>query len=804
MTSLGLYEEWQEELEAESYNIGRKRLVAFLKEQDAATMPSDWPDEYLSAFYLFKVEGPIERAIDLQGRATQRGHKNPLRDPVAVLGAHVVAYVTLVEIVGRIAEHTSYSAACMRIADRLGREAANRGHSRESVTGTCDDPLEEEKQWITLGHALISIAQHVGLVEVTNKRHGKGKGKGVREEKLVHASSWSLDNLSRLRACGGQMLVKPLPMVETPTKWERSVRGGYKYERRQRYSIVKNMSKQYRNAVEQSLTPVVFDALNGLQATDWKINGQVLNVAQAIAESGSEAAGIVEIPVKPERGDLPSHAWRRVKDEWKNRKAKATKARTILAGAERLKGAPAIYFPMSLDFRGRIYPIPNPDFSPIGPDLGKGLLTFAHPKPLGDMGEFWLKVHGARLLGTDDEGVKLDRMPFRDRAAFIDSIEDRLRAVVQDPLGMTWWQDKDDPFQLLAFCFELDALCSWRDQGERVEDFLSCLPVHMDGSCNALQHYSAMFRDEVTGASVNLLEGDAPLDHYSNVLRELEATVTKEAAVANPHAVAWAGSGLLDRKLVKGPAMTDNYGATDHRILEVVQEHVKGALTWEDCYWLTRRLREALNSAAPAARSGRLWLEDRAKRIARKGHIVEWVVPVTGFRVRQARSGKDGHFKINKGKRIPRQFSVPEFVWEGDNEGGETLIVVDHPYSYKPASQATLETIDQKKQSTGVAANVIHSLDAAALMLTIQAAFKEGITCFAAVHDSYGTHAGDTEKLRRITREQFVRLYSRDVAADLERQFLEQAGDATDELVPMPEQGTLDIRQVLKSPYFFG
>ena len=58
------------------------------------------------------------------------------------------------------------------------------------------------------------------------------------------------------------------------------------------------------------------------------------------------------------------------------------------------------YFPHSLDFRGRAYPIP-PHLNHVGSDLCRGLLLFAEGKPLGERGLFWLKVHLANLMGQD-------------------------------------------------------------------------------------------------------------------------------------------------------------------------------------------------------------------------------------------------------------------------------------------------------------------------------------------------------------------------------------------------------------------
>ena len=41
------------------------------------------------------------------------------------------------------------------------------------------------------------------------------------------------------------------------------------------------------------------------------------------------------------------------------------------------------------------------------------------------------------------------------------------------------------------------------------------LPVHQDGSCNGLQHYAALGRDEAGGEQVNLMPRERPGDVYT-------------------------------------------------------------------------------------------------------------------------------------------------------------------------------------------------------------------------------------------------------------------------------------------------
>ena len=63
---------------------------------------------------------------------------------------------------------------------------------------------------------------------------------------------------------------------------------------------------------------------------------------------------------------------------------------------------------------------------------------------------------------------------------------------------------------------------------EGPENFISHIPVHQDGSCNGLQHYAALGRDEYGGTYVNVVPGEAPQDVYSEI-----ATLVEEKRAAD-------------------------------------------------------------------------------------------------------------------------------------------------------------------------------------------------------------------------------------------------------------------------------
>jgi DNA-directed RNA polymerase len=92
-------------------------------------------------------------------------------------------------------------------------------------------------------------------------------------------------------------------------------------------------------------------------------------------------------------------------------------------------------------------------------------------------------------------------------------------------------------------------------------------------------------------------------------------------------------------------------------------------------------------------------------------------------------------------------------------------------------------------------------MDAAHMMMTINRLYASGLRHFAMVHDSYGVHACDVELLNRVLREEFVKIYFEPVLQN----FLEQQRKAHPGLVlpDPPQRGSLDIRQVVQSDYFF-
>ena len=115
------------------------------------------------------------------------------------------------------------------------------------------------------------------------------------------------------------------------------------------------------------------------------------------------------------------------------------------------------------------------------------------------------------------------------------------------------------------------------------------------------------------------------------------------------------------------------------------------------------------------------------------------------------------------------------------------FIVIMNRCSYLEL-QATLK---KSKQKTGASPNIVHSLDAVHLTMTVHDA-PYSVTV---VHDSFGCHAGNMNHMFKHVREKFVELYKMDPLTHILSQM------NAEHLIP--KKGNLDVRRVLESDFAF-
>jgi len=116
--------------------------------------------------------------------------------------------------------------------------------------------------------------------------------------------------------------------------------------------------------------------------------------------------------------------------------------------------------------------------------------------------------------------------------------------------------------------------------------------------------------------------------------------------------------------------------------------------------------------------------------------------------------------------------------------------------------------VSKYRQRTALPPNFVHSLDATHMLMTCLACTmpdprrgRSHAMAFAAVHDSFWTHAADTDDLHWHIRDQFVDLYKRPILEDF-KETTEHLFPGI-RLPPLPETGDLDLEVVRDAPFFF-
>ncbi|XP_031492088.1 DNA-directed RNA polymerase 1B, mitochondrial-like [Nymphaea colorata] len=658
---------------------------------------------------------------------------------------------------------------------------------------------DDSEPWGTEGHAKIGCRLIELLIETAYIQPPLDQGADgppdIRPAFRHSLKSASKDNVNNSRRYGviecdplvrkglertaRHMVIPFMPMLVRPLSWTGYDKGAYLFlpSHVMRTHGVRQQREAVKNTPREQLQSV-FEALDTLGSTKWRVNKRVLAIIDRIWASGGNLAGLVDcrdvpLPEKPDTED--DEVLKKWKWKFKNAKKESSERHSLrcdvelkLSVARRMKDEEGFYYPHNLDFRGRAYPM-HPYLNHLGSDLCRGILEFAEGRPLGKSGFHWLKIHIANLYGG---GV--DKLSYDGRLTFVENHLDDIFDSADRPLeGSRWWLGAEDPFQCLAACINLsEALRS-----SSPETTISHVPVHQDGSCNGLQHYAALGRDKLGAAAVNLVAGEKPADVYSGIAARVLEIMQKDAQKDPTNNPSAARARLLvdqvDRKLVKQTVMTSVYGVTYIGARDQIKKRLKERATLPDeqvfgasCY-AARTTLTALEEMFQAARAIMSWLGDCAKVIATENESVRWITPL-GLPVVQP-------YK-QKGRCLVKT----------------SLQVL--------ALQRETDKVMIKRQRTAFPPNFVHSLDGSHMMMTAIACKKAGLN-FAGVHDSYWTHACDVDKMNRILREKFVELYEQPILESLLEGFEKSFPNL--QFPPLPDRGNFDLKEVLQSTYFF-
>ena len=587
-----------------------------------------------------------------------------------------------------------------------------------------------------------------------------------------------------------------LPMVVPPKPWSSFDNGGY-------YTLQSKVVRQKAGdvsqrayastAIENRDMKQVLAGLDVLGKVPWQINKPVFDVMAEVWNSGEGLAGLVpehialERPVEPSvNADYQERvAWGKKLKDYDNTKGGLHSQRCFqnfqLEVASAMANEKELYFPHSVDFRGRAYPIP-PILNHIGSDVARGLLRFANGKELGSIGLQWLKVHLANLAG-------FDKASLREREQFaMDNMNEIVDSATNPLGGRRWWSKAEDPWQCLATCMELKNAFDLPDPTRHV----SRLPVHQDGTCNGLQHYAALGGDQAGARQVNLEPSDRPQDIYTGVADLVKEMVEVEAEQGIP--AAKFVRGYISRKVVKRTVMTNVYGVTFMGAKAQVHDELKHIFpNFKEtkelrslqavAMYVAYKIFEALGKIFNGAQEIQYWLGECGDRITTS--ITAEQIKAIQARFEGKKLALDAKYKSEKiSKSGAKQLmKAAENFKTGIIWTTPLKMPIVQPYrkdSLQKIStplqditiqkRAASDIVDKRKQLQAFPPNFIHSLDASHMLLSALKCNEMGLD-FAAVHDSFWTHACDIPNLNTILRDAFVRMHSEDITGRLAAEF---------------------------------
>ncbi|KAI0447576.1 DNA-directed RNA polymerase [Xylaria telfairii] len=600
----------------------------------------------------------------------------------------------------------------------------------------------------------------------------------------------------------GDYLARHLPMLVEPQPWTKFDRGGF-LEFPSQLVRVKNGERDQRIYAEAAIQRGDLDQVNkGLDVlgrTAWQINRPVFDVMLEAWNSGEEIANIpplnpnIPVPEEPDASEDPL-----VRRDWLKRIKLAENEKSGLHSERcfmnfqldiaRAFRDQTFYFPHNLDFRGRAYPIPA-YLNHMGADNVRGLLRFAAGKELGESGLRWLKVQLANVFGFDKASLE-------EREAFTtDHIKDIYDSVMNPLTGQRWWLKAEDPWQCLAACFELKAALDSPDPTQ----YVSHLPVHQDGTCNGLQHYAALGGDLWGAQQVNLLPSDRPADVYSAVADLVKAGIAEDLAEGS--FLAKAVDGKITRKVVKQTVMTNVYGVTfvgaKAQVLKQIDaaypniETESGVPAIVLASYIATKIFKALSTMFRGAHDIQYWLGECAGRVCRALTPEQLDRIVDEGSNSPEKKSTTTRTSTKKSKAKPKPKPRSNATMESLLNEFRSTIVWTTPLRmpivqpYRKSSSRVIHTclqdltlqvpersdpVNRRKQLQAFPPNFIHSLDASHMLLSALECDELGLS-FAAVHDSFWTHAADVDVMNRVLRDAFIRIHGEDVIGRLASEF---------------------------------
>lgn len=531
------------------------------------------------------------------------------------------------------------------------------------------------------------------------------------------------------------------------------------------------------------------------------------------------------------------------------------------------KGVP-FYLPHNMDFRGRVYPVPS--FNHHSGDATKALFRFFRGKALGDFGLTWLMVHVANtgdfgkvskkkwedrvawvqenldlVTATADRPqedlrwTKADK-PFSFYAACLD-----LAAALRNPEGPEAYvsylpialDGSNSGVQHYSAAMRAEE-GRWVNltETEAPEDLYTQVGDGVARACQkALGRVSralgytptqeqAMALYDHLGARIGEVTGEAGLELRLDATQKRRIAKLKRRRTLAAM-ILWHHHGV-GRSVVKRPVMTfgyssvafgmgkqvltDTMGPLGLQVLRgTLMQHPFGADEGKHAALaMGSMIYRATCAALPLVAGAMEWLKKVAGALAKANRGVLLVAP-DGFPMLM----KETEWETKRVELLLLGKSVEVRALPEDATGASECSPEVETTALQKV-RVTIRTGTGKvvlahKQSSGVAPNVIHTMDACHLRKTVLSLVRDyGVEDLLVIHDSFATHASEVGLMSVVLRAELVALYDtycplQDIHERGMRALAKVSNEAPESLPAPPAKGSLDLQEINQASFAF-
>ena len=515
-------------------------------------------------------------------------------------------------------------------------------------------------------------------------------------------------NESNLDIIRDNLFIDPnsLPMIHKPCKWSDTEYGGYFSNKVLKEGLITG-SHYHGHSMENRTN--IYNAINKMSSIKFNFNKSILEYLK------NEGSFLLNSIFTEELS-----------------KSEYLQIQTQLIIAELYKEM-VIYIPLQVDWRGRIY-VQSFFANYQGSDLSLSLLEFAEGKTLTKNGLDSLYIYGANLYNENN----INKASFSDR---IECVLNNKNNILE--MKSEFMLNAENKFSFAAFCLLMREL-------DLNPDYEVKLPMFLDATCSGIQHLAAIIKDCELAKEVNLIPKDkldVPADIYESlripINEEIRKTGRENASYPNLQYV------NLSRSDVKHPIMTKTYNVTLYGVNEQLKDKFRvgkskifkvSSINKGEFITLRKpdimKIAEIINKSIFIKYKGLNFIYnyfiEMAKLKSKLNLPIVWLT-ASGLLLTQ---------KYYQSKETKISLTL----------AGKTkkLVIRD---------MTTL--LDPRKQNNSIIPNVIHSLDASHVANIINNTVDNTNDFpIITIHDCFGTHPNNMNKLEEIVKLEFVALYA--------------------------------------------